>query len=201
MKSFTDSFVNADRLRLKSVPFVFHFTFTFALSIFLLLLVLVPSPYAELFAVDPLDSDLSYQSESTPFVTDLVKIRFPEKAEVRRLGTQNHWKIIPRQGRAWMMILREWEGVISKEETLSALLKELFPESKDIPVPDLRGIKIVAGERKEIVSGNPLTVRYYLLEQKGKTVSIYLGFDSDNRTISDYFQTPKNFLRTLSDSF
>ncbi|RHX79186.1 acyltransferase [Leptospira yasudae] len=189
MKSFTE----------RLLKFRSHAKNSFVLWILLLLFSALS--HRELSALDPLDPNLSYLKESTPFVADLVKIRFPEKCEVRRLGTQNHWKIIPKQGRAWMMILREWEGTVSKEEALSALLKELFPESKDIPVPDLRGIKIVAGERKEIVSGNPLTVRYYLLEQKGKIVSIYLGFDSDNQTISDYFQTPKNFLRTLSDSF
>ncbi|WP_246846841.1 acyltransferase [Leptospira barantonii] len=160
------------------------------------------SSRAELRAVDPLDPNLSFHSPETPFVSDLVKIRFPEKAEVRRIGNGNHWKSIPTQGRAWMLILREWEGHPSAEEPLENLLKELFPNSKNLILPVFKGLKAIGGERKEIISGNPLTVRYFLLQRRGKIVSIYLGFDSENKTISDFFQDPKNFIQSISsDSF
>ncbi|MBM9575923.1 hypothetical protein JWG45_02035 [Leptospira sp. 201903070] len=157
--------------------------------------------FSETPALDPLDPNLAYYSPSTPFVLNLLKIRFPEKGEVKTNGNGNHWKVIPTQGRAWMLILREWEGPL-REDSLMSLLKNLFPNSKDFTSPKLGGMLGIGAERKEIVSGNPLTVRYYLFQKKEKIVSIYLAFDSENKTISDFFQTPKNFLEPISqDSF
>ncbi|TGL95506.1 acyltransferase [Leptospira barantonii] len=201
MKSSTDSFLFLDRFRSKSMLNFLNLLYIPALfgsALFFLAL----SSRAELRAVDPLDPNLSFHSPETPFVSDLVKIRFPEKAEVRRIGNGNHWKSIPTQGRAWMLILREWEGHPSAEEPLENLLKELFPNSKNLILPVFKGLKAIGGERKEIISGNPLTVRYFLLQRRGKIVSIYLGFDSENKTISDFFQDPKNFIQSISsDSF
>ncbi|EJP13606.1 hypothetical protein RBB68_09805 [Leptospira interrogans] len=169
-------------------------TFSIFLSSFIF------SSFFDLLALDPLDPNLSYHS--APFVLNIVKIRFPEKAEVLKLGTGNHWKIIPTRGRAWMLILREWDGFPSNEESLRSLLKDLFPNSKDLSVPTLANLKTIGGERKEIVSGTPLTIRYFLLEKNKKIVSIYLCFDSENKIASDFFQDPNQFLIPTSiDSF
>ncbi|EKP04182.1 MULTISPECIES: hypothetical protein [Leptospira] len=144
--------------------------------------------FFDLLALDPLNPDLSYHS--TPFILNIVKIRFPEKAEVLKLGTGNHWKIIPTQGRAWMLILREWDGLPSNEESLKSILKDLFPN----PFPKLPNLKMIGGERNKIVSGTSLTIRYFLLEKNKKIVSIYLCFDSENKIVSDFFQDPNQFL-------
>ncbi|EMN00973.1 hypothetical protein LEP1GSC021_0916 [Leptospira noguchii str. 1993005606] len=154
-----------------------------------------PSSF-DLLALDPLNPDLSYHL--TPFILNIVKIRLPEKAEVLKLGTGNHWKIIPTQGKAWMLILREWDGLPSNEESLKSILKDLFPNS----FLKLSKLKMIGGERKETVYGTPLTIRYFLLEKNKKIVSIYLCFDSENKTISDFFQDPNQFLIPTSiDSF
>ncbi|PJZ29681.1 acyltransferase [Leptospira kmetyi] len=202
MKSFTDSFLFPDRFRRKSIrSHFFNFVYQSALFAFVFFFLSI-NANGELRALDPLDPSLSFHSPETPFVSDLVKIRFPEKAEVRRIGNGGHWKSIPTQGRAWMLIVREWEGHPSAEEPLENLLKELFPNSKNVVLPVFKGLKVIGGERKEIISGNPLTVRYFLLQRRGKIVSIYLGFDSENKTIADFFQDPKNFIQSLSsDSF
>ncbi|EMY02841.1 hypothetical protein LEP1GSC029_5063 [Leptospira interrogans str. 2002000626] len=101
-----------------------------------------------------------------------------------------------------MLILREWDGFPSNEESLRSLLKDLFPNSKDLSVPTLANLKTIGGERKEIVSGTPLTIRYFLLEKNKKIVSIYLCFDSENKIVSDFFQDPNQFLIPTSiDSF
>lgn len=128
--------------------------------------------FFDLLALDPLNPDLSYHS--TPFILNIVKIRFPEKAEVLKLGTGNHWKIIPTQGRAWMLILREWDGFPSNEESLRSLLKDLFPNSKDLSVPTLANLKTIGGERNKIVSGTSLTIRYFLLEKIKNRFDLYL---------------------------
>ncbi|MBM9502134.1 acyltransferase [Leptospira sp. 201903071] len=157
--------------------------------------------FVSLYALDPLDPNLAYYPPSSPFVLNLLKIRFPEKTEVKTDGNGNHWKAIPTHGRAWMLILREWEGPF-REESLITLLKELFPNSKEFSVPKLGGMTAVGAERKEIVSGNPLTIRYFLFRKQEKIVSVYLAFDSENKTISDFFDLPKNFLEPISkDSF
>lgn len=201
MKLSTDSSLCANRLRKKSVDFVFRFVSKFALF-FTTLVVLFLNSFSPLQALDPLDPSLKFHSPETPFVSDLAKIRFPEKAEIRGIGNGNHWKIIPTQGRAWMLIVREWEGHPNAEEPLENLLKDLFPNSKDLILPVFKGLKTIGGERKEIISGNPLTVRYFLLQRRGKIVSIYLGFDSENKTVSDFFQDPKSFIQPISnDSF
>lgn len=148
--------------------------------------------FFDLLALDPLNPDLSYHS--TPFILNIVKIRFPEKAEVLKLGTGNHWKIIPTQGRAWMLILREWEGLPSNEESLKSILKDLFPNT----FPKLPNLKMTGGERNKIVSGTPLTIRYFLLEKNKKIVSIYLCFDSENKIVSDFFQDLNQFLIPIS---
>lgn len=51
-----------------------------------------------------------------------------------------------------MLILREWDGFPSNEESLRSLLKDLFPNSKDLSVPTLANLKTIGGERKEIGS-------------------------------------------------
>ncbi|EMY78186.1 hypothetical protein LEP1GSC060_1364 [Leptospira weilii serovar Ranarum str. ICFT] len=166
----------------------------------ILLYFLLHFSFKQLYALDPLDPNLFYQTPNTPFVLNLIKIRFPEKCEVRRLGTGSHWKVVPREGRAWMMILREWEGTPSDEESLKSFLKNLFPDSKNLTLPQFQGLKTIGAERKEIVSGTPLTVRYFLLEKNGRIVSIYFAFDSENKTVSLFFQDPNRFL-IPSDSF
>ncbi|EMY12886.1 hypothetical protein LEP1GSC043_2806 [Leptospira weilii str. Ecochallenge] len=90
-----------------------------------------------------------------------------------------------------MLILREWEGFPSG--SLQSLMKDLFPDYKDLVLPEFRGLKTIGGERKEIVAGNPLTIRYFLLERKGKFVSIYLCFDSENKTVSVFLSRPETF--------
>lgn len=106
----------------------------------------------------------------TPFILNIVKIRLPEKAEVLKLGTGNHWKIIPTQGKAWMLILREWDGLPSNEESLKSILKDLFPNSF-LKLPNL---KMIGGERKETVYGTPLTIRYFLLEKIKNRIDLSL---------------------------
>ncbi|WP_078127976.1 acyltransferase [Leptospira alexanderi] len=166
----------------------------------ILLSIFVSFSFSDLRALDPLNSNLSYYPSEVPFVLNVVKIFFPEKYEVWKLGTGNHWKVLPTQGRAWMLILREWEGFPSG--SLQSLVKDLFPDYKDLVLPEFRGLKMIGGERKEIVAGNPLTIRYFLLERKGKVVSIYLCFESENKTVSVFFQDPRHFLQPLfSDSF
>ncbi|TGM56659.1 acyltransferase [Leptospira adleri] len=195
MKSFIDSYLSSRRF-----PFNFVKTFSkvnyknviFRATLFLFSIVIVD----EIYAVDPLDPDLSYYSTSLPFTLSLLKVRFPEKAEVKTNGNGNHWKAIPTKGRAWMLILREWEGQ-PREESLRTLLKELFPNSKEFFAPKWNGTISIAAERKEIVSGNPLTIRYFLFQKEEKIVSVYLVFDSENKTISDFFEEPKNFLEPI----
>ncbi|ABJ79236.1 acyltransferase [Leptospira borgpetersenii serovar Hardjo-bovis] len=166
----------------------------------ILFCIFISFPVADLGALDPLNSNLSYHPSEVPFVLNVVKILFPEKYEVRKLGTGNHWKILPTHGRAWMLILREWEGLPSG--SLQSLVKDLFPDYRELVLPEFRGLKTIGGERKEIVAGNSLTVRYFLLERKGKVASIYLCFDSENKTVSVFFQDPKRFLQPLfPDSF
>ncbi|RHX86489.1 hypothetical protein [Leptospira stimsonii] len=154
-------------------------------------------PPTTMRALDPLDPALFYHSPSSPFLLNILKIRFPEKAEVRTNGNGYHWKVIPTKGRAWMLILREWEGPF-KEESVKTLLRDLFPNSKDLNLPKWDGLLSIGAERKEIVSGNPLTVRYYLFQKKEKIVSVYLVFDTENKTISDFFEDPKKFFESIS---
>ncbi|PJZ55188.1 acyltransferase [Leptospira adleri] len=195
MKSFIDSYLSSRRF-----PFNFVKTFSklnyknviFRATLFLFSIVIAD----EIYAVDPLDPDLSYYSTSLPFTLSLLKVRFPEKAEVKTNGNGNHWKAIPTKGRAWMLILREWEGQ-PREESLRTLLKELFPNSKKFLAPKWNGTISIGAEGKEIVSGNPLTIRYFLFQKKEKIVSVYLVFDSENKTISDFFEEPKNFLEPI----
>ncbi|KPA33750.1 Uncharacterized protein AMR50_1494 [Leptospira interrogans] len=82
-----------------------------------------------------------------------------------------------------MLILREWDGFPSNEESLRSLLKDLFPNSKDLSVPTLANLKTIGGERKEIGSGTPLTIRYFLLEKIKKSF----------RSISVLIQKIKSF--------
>ncbi|EKR92053.1 acyltransferase [Leptospira santarosai] len=162
------------------------------------LCIFISFSFSDLRALDPLNSNLSYYSSDIPFVSNLAKIRFPEKAEVWKLGTGNHWKVIPTQGRAWMLILREWEGFPSDEKSLQSLVKDLFPDYGNLVLPEFSDLKALGGERKEIVAGNSITVRYFLLERKGKILSIYLCFDSENKSVSVFFQNPQHFLQPLS---
>ncbi|EMO27587.1 hypothetical protein LEP1GSC170_4585 [Leptospira interrogans serovar Bataviae str. HAI135] len=150
MKSFIKKKIQNNFLKEVSSFLIFLSSFIF------------PSSF-DLLALDPLNPDLSYHL--TPFILNIVKIRLPEKAEVLKLGTGNHWKIIPTQGKAWMLILREWDGLPSNEESLKSILKDLFPNSF-LKLPNL---KMIGGERKETVYGTPLTIRYFLLEKIKKS--------------------------------
>lgn len=200
MKSFIDSFFSLSPFRFTFVKTLLKLVYKnvlFPSTLFLFSILTVDGIYA----VDPLDPNLSYHSPSSLFTLSLLKIRFPEKAEVKTNGNGNHLKAIPTKGRAWMLILREWEGP-SREESLKTLLKEMFPNSKEFAAPKWKGMISIGAERKEIVSGNPLTVRYFLFQKKEKIVSVYLAFDSENKTISDFFEVPKNFLEPIfQDSF
>ncbi|MBE8388179.1 acyltransferase, partial [Leptospira interrogans serovar Pomona] len=137
----------------------------------ILFCIFISFPVADLGALDPLNSNLSYHPSEVPFVLNVVKILFPEKYEVRKLGTGNHWKIIPTRGIVWMLILREWDGFHPIEVSLRSLLKDLFPNSKDFSFPTLANLKPFGGESTEIVSGTPLIIRYFILEKNEKIVS------------------------------
>ncbi|PKA04527.1 hypothetical protein CH375_10365, partial [Leptospira ellisii] len=63
---------------------------------------------------------------------------------------------------------------------------------------NVSGWETIGGEKKETISGHPLTIRYYLFQKRGRIVSIYLCFDSENALVADFFRTPSSFLRTSS---
>ncbi|TGK33246.1 acyltransferase [Leptospira gomenensis] len=167
--------------------------------LFVSLTIFVPD-FRNLNASDPLDPDLQIVAKDDTFPFYLGRIRFPQKAEIRSLGNGGHWRAVPTQGRAWMLILREWENQNVPDQSLKKFFRELFPDSKDLPAFDVAGWETIGGEKKETVSGNPLTIRYYLFRRGGKIVSIYLCFDSENALVSEFFANPSSFLRTTSSS-
>ncbi|XDD51684.1 acyltransferase [Leptospira sp. WS92.C1] len=161
----------------------------------------ITQSFFKIHALDTLDPDVSYHSEASSFPLTLLKIRFPEKCEIRRMGNSSYWKVIPVQGRSWMMIFREWEG-FENEGSLEQLFKELFPGSTKPILPQWKEFKMIGGERQEVVAGNPLIIRYFLFQKKERIVSVYLSFDSENKTVIDFFQTPETYLEPfLRNSF